>query len=66
MTYVPRIENYVHRKELKLTQPWTARIREQHEALPPTISFWNQPVYTPPKNEYVRPGALDFKNIKSK
>jgi ABC-type cobalt transport system substrate-binding protein len=25
-----------------------------------------KPVYQPPKDEYVRPGALDFKKVKSK
>jgi len=66
MTFRPVNNNEIHRRDLNLTEPWTPRIREEHEALPPTRSFWDQPVYTPPKNEYVRPGALDFKRIKSK
>jgi hypothetical protein len=66
MSFVPLFNNAVHRKDLNLTEPWTPRIKEENEALPPSISFWDQPVYTPPKDEYVRPGALDFKKIKSK
>lgn len=66
MTFIPRNDNSIHRRDLNLTEPWTPRIREANEALPPTLSFWDQPVYTPPKNEYVRAGALDFKRIKSK
>ena len=66
MTFIPRNDNSIHRRDLNLTEPWRPRIRDEHEALPPTRSFWDQPVYTPPKNEYVRPGGLDFKRIKSK
>ena len=66
MTFVPVNNNAIHRKDLGLTEPWTPRIRDEHEALPPTRSFWDQPVYTPPKDDHVRPGALDFKRIKSK
>jgi hypothetical protein len=33
---------------------------------PATNSLWAQPVYTPPKNEYVRLGANDFLTIKSR
>lgn len=66
MTFRPVNNNEIHRRDLNLTEPWTAKIREENEALPPSMSFWDQPVYTTPKNEYFRPGALDFKRIKSK
>jgi hypothetical protein len=33
---------------------------------PATNSLWAQPVYTPPKNEYVRPGAEDHLRYKSR
>ena len=40
--------------------------RDPNAALPPTISVWAQPVYVPPKPEYVRPGAEDFLRYKSR
>lgn len=35
-------------------------------AQPRTISVWEQPVYVPDSKQYVRPGAHDFLNIKSR
>lgn len=66
MSFIPRNDNSIHRRDLGLTKPWEPRIRDENEALPKTISFWDQPVYQPPKNEFVRAGAMDFKQIKSK
>jgi hypothetical protein len=40
--------------------------KDPNAALPPTISVWAQPVYVPPKSEYVRPGAEDFLRCKSR
>ena len=40
--------------------------KDPNAALPPTINIWAQPVYTPPKQEYVRPGAEDFLRYKSR
>ncbi len=40
--------------------------RDANTALPPTISIWEQPVYKPPKDEYVRPGAQDFLRYRSR
>jgi hypothetical protein len=64
MTFVPLNNNATHRKDLNLTEPWTAREREEHEALPPTFSIWERPVYQPPRMETPRPGASDHLNIK--
>ena len=66
MTFVPRNDNSIHRKDLGLTEPWIPRYRAEHEALPPTLSIWDRPVYQSPKQEYVRPGAMDFMKVKSK
>jgi hypothetical protein len=41
--------------------------RRDPDAVPPaTNSLWSQPVYVPPKQGYVRPGANDFLTIKSR
>ena len=66
MTFVPLNNNATHRKDLNLTEPWTAREREEHEALPPTFSIWERPVYQPPKDQHLRAGAMDFMKVKSK
>ena len=66
MTFVPLNNNATHRKDLNLTEPWTAREREEHEALPPTLSIWDRPIYQPPKEQCARPGAMDYKKVKSK
>lgn len=66
MTFVPLNNNATHRKDLNLTEPWTAREREEHEALPPTFSIWERPVYQPPKDQHIRAGAMDFMKVKSK
>lgn len=66
MTFIPRNDNSIHRRDLGLTKPWEPRQREEHEALPPTFSIWERPIYQPPKNDCARPGALDFMKVKSK
>jgi hypothetical protein len=66
MTFIPRNDNSIHRKDLNLTEPWTPRYRAENEALPPTLSIWDRPVYQSPKQEYVRHGAMDFMKVKSK
>ena len=66
MTFATSNNNDNIRKIWNETQPWSPRQRDVNEALPPTLSFWDQPVYQPPKDEFVRPGALDFKKIKSR
>jgi len=33
---------------------------------PPQMNLWERDQYVPPKNEYVRPGANDFLNVKSR
>ena len=40
--------------------------KDPNAALPNTISVWEQPVYVPPKNDPVRPGANDFLAVKSR
>jgi hypothetical protein len=65
MTFSISNNNDNLRKIWNETEPWSPRKRDENEALPPTISFWDQPVYQPPKDEFIRPGALDFKKIKS-
>lgn len=66
MTFVPLNNNATHRKDLNLTEPWKPRYRAEHEALPPTLSIWDRPMYQPPKEQCVRPGAMDFIKVKSK
>ena len=64
MTFIPRNDNSIHRKDLNLTEPWAPRQRNKHEALPPTFSIWERPVYQPPRMETPRPGANDHLSIK--
>lgn len=45
---------------------YTPRERDEHEALPPTINVWKQPVYVPEKIEPVRRGAADFLSVQSR
>lgn len=40
--------------------------RDPNAVPPPTMSLWEQPVYVPPKSEYVRTGAEDFLRCKSR
>ncbi len=65
MTFIPRNDNSIHRKDLNLKDPWEPRQRDEHEALPPTFSIWERPVYKPPKEQNVRRGAMDFMKVKS-
>ena len=66
MTFTLKIESDSARKTLNIVTPWKRRQRVQNEALANSINIWTQPVYQPPKDEYVRPGALDYKRIKGK
>jgi hypothetical protein len=66
MTFIPRNDNSIHRKDLGLKDPWAPRQRDEHEALPSTLSIWDRPVYQPPKDQCARPGAMDHKKVKSK
>ena len=45
---------------------YTPRQRDEHEALPPSISLWQQPVYVPHSMEPIRGGANDFLRYKSR
>ena len=45
---------------------FTPRQRDEHEALPPSINVWDQPVYVPENMAPVRRGAGDFLNYKSR
>ena len=65
MTFIPRNDNSIHRKDLNLKDPWGPRQRAENEALPPTFSIWERPVYQPPKNQHIRAGAMDFMKVKS-
>ena len=64
MTFIPRNDNSIHRKDLNLTEPWAPRYRAENEALPSTLSIWDRPVYQPPSMNTPRPGANDHLNIK--
>ena len=66
MSFTLKIESDSARKTLNIVTPWKRRKRVQNEALANSINIWAQPVYQPPKDEYVRPGALDYKRIKGK
>jgi hypothetical protein len=41
-------------------------VKPPDAAPPPQMSLWAREVYTPPRNEYIHPGANDFLNIKSR
>jgi hypothetical protein len=45
---------------------YTSRQRDEHEALPPSINVWQQPVYVPHSMEPIRGGANDFLRYKSR
>lgn len=64
MTFMPQNNNAIHRKDLGLKDPWGPRQRAENEALPPTFSIWERPVYQPPRMETPRPGANDHLSIK--
>lgn len=64
MTFIPLNRNETTRRDLNETQPWAARQRAENEALPPTFSIWERPVYQPTRMATPRPGADDHLNIK--
>jgi len=66
VTFTLKIESDSARKTLNIVTPWKRRERVQNEALANSINICAQPVYQPPKDEYVRSGALDYKRIKGK
>jgi hypothetical protein len=66
MSFTLKIESDSARKTLNIVTPWKRRPRADNEALANAINIWAQPVYQPPKDEYARPGALDFKKVQSK
>ena len=66
MSFTLKIESDSARKTLNIVTPWKRRPRADNEALSNAINIWAQPVYQPPKDGYVRPGALDFKKVQSK
>ena len=41
-------------------------VKQPNAALPPSLNIWEQPVYKPDHSSYVRPGADDHLNIKSR
>ena len=45
---------------------YTPRQRDEHEAMPPSINVWKQPVYVPENTAPARRGADNFLSIKSK
>lgn len=45
---------------------YTPRQRDPNEALPNTISIHALPVYVPPRNAAVRPGADDHLAVRSR
>jgi len=56
----------VSKRRHRATAGYVPVPREPHTALPPSTNLWEQPVYVPPKGEYVRPGAEDFLRCKSR
>lgn len=66
MSFTLKIESDSARKALNIVAPWGRRQKAENEALSNSINIWAQPVYQPPKDGYVRPGALDFKKVQSK
>lgn len=66
MSFTLKIESDSARKALNIVAPWERRQKAENEALSNSINIWAQPVYQPPKDGYVRPGALDFKKVQSK
>ena len=66
MSFTLKIESDSARKALNIVTPWERRQKAENEALSNAINIWEQPVYQPPKDYCARPGALDFKKVKSK
>ena len=66
MSFTLKIESDSARKALNIVAPWERRQKAENEALANSINIWAQPVYQPPKDYCARPGALDFKKVKSK
>jgi hypothetical protein len=66
MSFTLKIESDSARKALNIVTPWERREKAENEALSNSINIWAQPVYQPPKDGYIRAGALDFKKVKSK
>lgn len=60
------LESFGTKRKHRATTGYVPMPRDANTALPPTINIWAQPVYVPPKSDYVRPGAEDFLRCKSK
>lgn len=45
---------------------YAPRVRQAGEALSADNSLWDQPVYTPPVDAFIRPGANDHLKYRSK
>jgi hypothetical protein len=56
----------VSKRRHRATVGYVPMPRDANTALPPSTNLWAQPVYVPPKGEYVRPGAEDFLRYKSR
>jgi hypothetical protein len=66
VSFILKIESDSARNALNIVIPWKRRPKANNEALSNAINIWEQPVYQPPKDDFARPGALDFKKVKSK
>ena len=60
------LESFSPKRKHRATVGFVPMPRAPDVVPPTTNSLWAQPVYVPPKNEYVRPGANDFLTIKSR
>ena len=66
MTFIPRNDNSIHRKDLNLKDPWAPRYRLPNEAPSPSINIYELPVYKPEPPQSVRRGADDHKQYGSR
>ena len=54
------------KEQVKYRTGFVPSIKHPDAVPPPTMSLWEQPVYVPPKQGYMRPGAEDFLRCKSR
>lgn len=54
------------KEQVKYRTGFVPSKKDPNAVPPPSLSIWEQPIYVPTKNEYVRPGADDHLKFKSK
>jgi hypothetical protein len=54
------------KEQVKYRTGFVPSVKPPDAVPPPQMNLWARDTYAPPKNEYVRPGANDFLNVKSR